>query len=315
MAITRREFLVLGAATALAARLGADEAKLPLAFSTLGCPTWEWMKILEFAQANGFAAVELRGVTGNLDLPSCPEFAPGRMAQSKKEVADHGLKISDLGASSEMHVADPEKRAKQMADARRFIDLASALEVPYVRVFGNKIEGPPGEVIARVAEGLHELGEYSGPKGVTVIIESHGDFVQSPTLKEVLTRADSKSVALLWDAHHTYADGHEQPEQTVAELGPWIRHTHLKDSVPDGKGRKYVLTGTGDVPVERQVMALRRIGYKGYYCFEWEKMWHPDIQEPEVAFPDYAKMMSRYLREPLKGLASSKLSILSEERA
>jgi sugar phosphate isomerase/epimerase len=302
MSITRREFLLAGAAATLMSRFGlASEAPLPLAFSTLGCPTWEWKKVLEFAQANGYAAIELRGVKGNLDLPACPEFAPDRIAQSKKEVADHGLKISDLGASAEMHPADPEKRAKQLADARRFIDLASALEVSYVRVFGNKLEGSREEVIARVVDGLHQLGEYAAPKGVTVIIESHGDFVQSPLLKEVLTRANSKGVALLWDAHHTYVDGHEEPEHTVAELGPWIRHTHLKDSVPDGKDRKYVLTGTGDVPVERQVKALRKIGYKGYYCFEWEKMWHPDIQEPEVAFPDYARVMTGYLREPLKG--------------
>ena len=64
------------------------------------------------------------------------------------------------------------------------------------------------------------MGEYAGPRGVTVILESHGDFVDSPTLKEVLTRADSPYVALLWDAHHTFADGHEQPEHTVQELGP-----------------------------------------------------------------------------------------------
>ena len=25
--------------------------------------------------------------------------------------------------------------------------------------------------------------------------------------------------------------------------------------------------------------------YKGFYCFEWEKKWHPEIEEPEVAFP------------------------------
>ena len=134
-----------------------------------------------------------------------------------------------------------------------------------------------------------------------MILESHGDFVDSPTLKDVLTRADSKYVALLWDAHHTFVDGHEQPEETVGALGSWIRHTHLKDSVPDAKGgRRYVLPGTGEVPMERQVMALRKIGYKGYYCFEWEKVWHPDIQEPEVAFPAYAKLVSGYLKEPLK---------------
>jgi sugar phosphate isomerase/epimerase len=309
MGITRREFLGAGAAAVLASRFGwAAETKLPLAFSTLGCPSWEWMKVLEFAQANGYAAIELRGVKGNLDLPACPEFSPERIAQSKREVADHGLKISDLGASAQMHVAEPAERAKQLADARRFIDLASSLEVPYVRVFGNELKGSREEVIARVADGLHQLGEYAAPKGVTVIIESHGDFVQSPLLKEVLTGANSKGVALLWDAHHTYVDGHEEPEHTLAELGAWIRHTHLKDSVPDGKGRKYVLTGKGDVPVERQVQALRklqtngRMGYTGYYCFEWEKMWHPDIAEPEVAFPDYAKVMTGYLEEPLKGV-------------
>jgi sugar phosphate isomerase/epimerase len=300
MKVTRREFLAAGAAAALSSRSAwASEERLPLAFSTLGCPGWEWKKVLEFAQANGYAAIELRGVKGNLDLPACPEFAPTRITQTKKEIASHGLKISDLGASATMHFADAEERAKQLADGRRFIDLASSLEVPYVRVFGNELKGPKDEVIARVADGLHQLGEYAGQKGVTVIIESHGDFVDSPLLKAVLTKADSKGVALLWDAHHTFVEGHEQPEHTVAELGPWIRHTHLKDSVPDGKDRKYVLTGKGDVPVDRQVQALRKLGYKGYYCFEWEKMWHPDLLEPEVAFPDYVRVMSGYLKEKM----------------
>jgi sugar phosphate isomerase/epimerase len=301
MQLSRRGFVAAGAAAALLSRMAwASEERLPLAFSTLGCPAWEWKKILEFAQANGFSAIELRGVTGNLDLPSCPEFAPGKIAQTKKQVADHGLKISDLGSSSEMHTAEPDKRAKQLADGRRFVDLAAALGVPYVRVFGNELRGPREEVLARVADGLHQLGEYAASRGVTVIIESHGDFVHSPTLKEVLTRADSKGVALLWDAHHTFVDGHEEPENTVAELGPWIRHTHLKDSVQDGKERKYVLTGKGDVPVERQVQVLRQMGYQGYYCFEWEKLWHPDLLEPEVAFPDYVRAMSGYLKQPLK---------------
>ena len=302
MRTTRRGFVAAGAcgvaSLALARFAWAADTKerLQLAFSTLGCPAWEWPKILDFAESQGFSAVELRGLMGSMDLPSRPEFAPERIAQSKKEVAAHGLKIANIGSSSALHDADPAKHAQQIADAKRFIDLASALGSPYVRVFGNEIKGPKEEVLARVAAGLHELGEYAGPRGVTVIIESHGDFVESPTLKEVLTRADSPHVALLWDAHHTFADGHEQPEFTVKELGSWIRHTHLKDSVPAGKERKYVLAGRGDVPIQRQIQALRKIGYKGYYCFEWEKAWHPDLEEPEVAFADYVKVVGPYLR-------------------
>lgn len=302
MELTRRQFLAAGAASTLLSRISwASDERLPLAFSTLGCPGWEWNKVLQYAQGNGFAAIELRGIMGKMDLPSLPEFSATQIPETKKQVADYGLKISDVGASSEMHHAEAAEREKQLADGKKFIDLASALNVPYVRVFGNQIRGPKEEVIARVSGGLHELGEYAGPRGVTVILESHGDFVDSPTLKEVLTRANSKYVALLWDAHHTFVDGHEQPQETVGALGSWIRHTHLKDSVPDGKGgRKYVLPGTGEVPMERQVMALRKIGYQGYYCFEWEKVWHPDIQEPEVAFPAYVRLVSGYLKEPLK---------------
>ena len=292
--------MAAGAASLVLSRftVGADE-RLPLAFSTLGCPAWELSKILEFAQGNGFAAVELRGLMGNLDLPSRPEFAPERLAQTKKQIADQGIKIACVSSSTELHEPDAAKREKGIADAIRFIDLASALGAPSVRVFGNKLDGPREEIITRVASGMHQLGEYAGPRHVTVIIESHGDFVDSATLKQVLTRAESSHVGLLWDAHHTYVDGHEQPEHTVAELGPWIRHTHLKDSVPADKERKYVLTGKGDVPVERQVQALRKIGYKGYYCFEWEKVWHPDLLEPEVAFPDYVRVMTGYLKEPV----------------
>jgi len=51
------------------------------------------------------------------------------------------------------------------------------------------------------------------------------------------------------------------------------------------------------VPVKAQVSVLAKAGYTGYYCFEWEKKWHPDIEEPEVAFPHYARTMGEYLAE------------------
>jgi sugar phosphate isomerase/epimerase len=197
-----------------------------------------------------------------------------------------------------MYVEDPTKRAKELADARRFIDLAAALGAPYVRVFGGKAESdkspvPSDETKRRVADGLRELGKYAGPQKVTVILESHDHFTASATLKSVLQLADSEHVGLLWDAHHTFATSNEEPEFTVRQLGPWIRHTHLKDSTGTGEDRKYVLTGRGNVPIQRQIEALRSIGYKGFYCFEWEKMWHPDIDDPEIAVADYARVVGQ----------------------
>jgi sugar phosphate isomerase/epimerase len=293
--------------SAASASVAGGTGRLPLGFSTLGSPKWTWPQTLDFAAAHGFAAIELRGILDQMDLSKVPEFQPERLAQAKRELAQRGLVVSDLGASINLHEQDQSKRATAMAETRRFIDLASAMGSPYVRVFGN--EYPKGmerkAVLEYIGAGLRELGEYGRPRNVTVILESHGAFADSPTLLELMRLADSPNVALLWDAHHTFVGG-EQPEATVAQLGKWIRHTHLKDSVPAGKDRKYVLTGRGEVPVKRQIEALARIGYKGFYSFEWEKRWHPEIAEPEVAFADYATVASEYLREAVVKPASSR---------
>jgi sugar phosphate isomerase/epimerase len=303
---SRREFLKTLSAVALSQAIMSplfgktEKSRIPIAFSTLGCPAWDWPRILEFAHQHGFSAIELRGLQGNLDLPSHAVFAADRIEQTKKEIRDHKLRIACVSSSANLYMEDADKRAKELADARRFIDLASTLGAPYVRVFGGKAQSdnapvPDDPTKARVAAGLRELGQYAGPKAVTVIIESHDHFTSSATLKDVLKAADSEHVGLLWDAHHTFAASNEDPEFTVKQLGPWIRHTHLKDSVGKGEDRKYVLTGTGNVPIERQIKALQSIVYKGFYCFEWEKVWHPDLADPEIAIADFAHVVGQCL--------------------
>src|SRR5881397_3586394 len=98
---TRRAF-VATAAAAFATRYtrwlpGGD--RLPLGFSTLGCPTWTWPQILDFAATHGYAAVELRGIQTNMDLTKVPELSPERLGDAKRQLAARGLSVSCLGAS------------------------------------------------------------------------------------------------------------------------------------------------------------------------------------------------------------------------
>jgi sugar phosphate isomerase/epimerase len=299
----RRTFVTtLAASVAAPAILRArQKPRYPIAFSTLGCPGWSWKTILEQADRLGYVAIELRGVAGEMDLPKVPELSDSRLAGTMKDLGALGLVISDLGASSAMHETGAA-REKALDEGRRFIDLAHAMGVKYVRMFGDHI--PPGEpreaVIARVIEGFQQMAAHAKPAGVTVLMESHGDFTHSKDIEAVRAGVASEAFALLWDAHHTYVAGNEPPADTYAALGRWVRHTHLKDSKPAGPGaddRRYVLTGTGDVPVKSQVQVLASAGYKGYYCFEWEKKWHPEIEEPEVAFPHFARTITGYLKD------------------
>ena len=299
--LTRRRFVqslgTVAVAPALVRARGAEPARLPIGFSTLGCPAWPWRTILDVAAREGYAAIELRGLEGEMDLTKRPEFSSS-LASTVADLRARNLRIACLGSSAELHHREPVERAKQLDEARRFIELASKLRAPYVRVFGDKYlpDEPKTALIDRVAAALRELTGYAEGSGVTVIIESHGQVTDSATLKAILTAA-GQGPALLWDAHHTVVSSKEAPADTFRELGTWVRHTHLKDSRPEGDDVRYVLTGTGTVPVRDIVRVLVAGGYRGYYSFEWEKKWHPDIDEPEIAIPHYAKVMREYLRE------------------
>ena len=163
----------------------APEA-LPIAFSTLGCPLWSWKAILENADRLGYAGIELRGIAGEMDLPKVPELSGSRLAETKKDLAALGIVISDLGASARMHEKDPAAREKQLDEGRRFIDLAQALCVPYVRMFGDKLppDEPKEEVMKRSSRASSRWPRYAKAAGVTVIIESHGDFTHSADLAD-----------------------------------------------------------------------------------------------------------------------------------
>jgi hypothetical protein len=62
----------------------------------------------------------------------------------------------------------------------------------------------------------------------------------------------------------------------------------------DGK-IQYTLVGRGESPIFQAIDLLRNGGYEGYYSFEWEKLWHPELEEPEVAFSAYVSAM-KYIK-------------------
>ena len=48
-----------------------------------------------------------------------------------------------------------------------------------------------------------------------------------------------------------------------------------------------MLAGHGLVSFAETLGAIKELNYDGYVSFEWEKHWRPEIEEPEVALPDF----------------------------
>ena len=76
---TRKEFLqtssVLLAAAFARTPFDFKKEKYPLAFSTLGCPDWDFKKITDFAEQHGYTGIELRGLKREIDLTKCHDFS------------------------------------------------------------------------------------------------------------------------------------------------------------------------------------------------------------------------------------------------
>lgn len=270
-----------------------------LAFSTLGCPDWDFQKITDFAVQNDYTGIELRGLLREMDLTKCKEFntAENRSA-TMRTMKEKGLQFVELGSSANMHIADITERKKNFDDARRFIDLARELSCPFVRVFPNGFpkDQDRNQTMDLIIKGLLELGDYAKGSKVSVLMETHGDLTKVEDLEKIMQSAQHEHTGLVWDVTNMWTITKESPAEVYKRLKKYIRHTHMKDAkLVDGKVQ-YVLMGQGDVPIFEAIDALAKGGYKGYYSFEWEKLWHPEIAEPEIALADYPKAMKEHFK-------------------
>ncbi len=273
-------------------------SKAPLlSFSTLGCPDWPLDKILDVAVANNYSGIEIRGIQREMDLGKSPHFnTDAAIKETKKKFSDKNLKIVGLGSSAAMHHSDAAERGKAMDEAKKFIDIAGKVGCPYVRVFPNNFpkETPREKTMELISSGLNDLAKFTKGSDVKVLMETHGDLIWSDDLVKVMDNVDASQVGLVWDISNMWTVTKEDPSMVYDKIKRWVKHTHIKDiSLVNGK-EIYKLFGEGDVPAFKAIDLLAKNGYKGYYSFEWEKMWHPEIAEPDVAIPHYAQVMKKH---------------------
>jgi sugar phosphate isomerase/epimerase len=268
---------------------------LKLAFSTLGCPQWTLERIAETARNLGYQAIELRALGGSINLLERPELQPDAIEETRALLLDQNLSICCVDTSCSFDAIDQRTRQENVEIALKHCAIAKGLGAPLIRVFPNEI--PRGATRAetrdRIATSLRELSARA-PSGILVGLETHGDFATGLAVAEIVRLAGQSNLAIIWDVANSFAAG-----DSIAAAGSavtsYLAHVHLRDARPKTNEALWqpVLAGQGQVPFRQVIETLRTMNYEGYVSFEWEKHWHPEIEEPEVALPDFMAAMQR----------------------
>jgi sugar phosphate isomerase/epimerase len=264
-----------------------------IAFSTLAFPDASLARAVSLGRDWGYGGVELRLIDGELVHPSMP--GPTR-AEVRRTVAAAGLPIVAVDSSVRLTAKDPGP------ELRRFLELASDWEAPLVRVFGGPLaaENPDHAAQLAAAAGVLEAAVPAAERlGVAIAVETHDAFSRSSTLACLLDLVESPWVGAVWDSHHPHRMG-EPPAEVYANLAGQVLFAQVKDArrAPErDDGWQLVPLGDGEVPVREMLALLASGGYRGWISVEWEKRWHPEIEEPEMALPQHYRLLNSWLRD------------------
>jgi sugar phosphate isomerase/epimerase len=290
--MNRRYFL---SSMAAGLTLTSFKSKPNLCFSTLGCPNWNWLKIISKAKQYGYGGIEIRGILDEIDILKSPVFSKSNLKGSKRLAEENGVKIVNLNPSSNLHETNSVKRKENIDEVKRYIDLAVELDSPFVRVFPDKFafENDKEKSLKLISDGLAELGEYCDGSGVKILLDAHGDLVYSEDIKGVMKVQNPKATGIIWDYFNMHLKSGESETVMVDILHEYIKFVQIKDGhFLENEKYEYVLPGEGEAPVSKILEALNKVSYKGFISLEWEKRWHPELPDLEQALPLFRELIS-----------------------
>ena len=79
-------------------------------------------------------------------------------------------------------------------------------------------------------------------------METNGMFADTAVLKEFMEDIDDQNKGVLWDINHPYRFNGESVEQTMSNIGEYVKYVHIKDSAVESEVTAYKLLGYGTRP-------------------------------------------------------------------
>jgi sugar phosphate isomerase/epimerase len=270
MEATRRNFLLTSAALAAAPLTQASVprepgVKLKLALNgysfdkPLMAHTMTLEDVVHFCAQQRVDALDATGYY----FPGYPAAPPDEYVYNLKRTAFlNGVQLSGTGVRNDFAVADASARKRDVQMVKDWIEVASKLGAPVLRVFSGKVR-PEGYMFDQVLEWMipefQECAEYGKRHGVILGLQQHNDFLK--TADETIRVIKAVNSPWFGDILDVGSLRTNDPYQEIEKLVPYAVSWQLKEKV--GYGTKEVNTDL------KQIKAIiDKIGYRGVLPFE-----------------------------------------------
>ncbi len=216
-------------------------------------------ELLMYCSEHNFDALDPTGYyfPGYPDVP-----ADEYIYKIKRKAFIHGVEISGTGIRNDFTDPDPERRKADIQHIRQWIEVASKLGAPVIRVFAGR--GIPegysrSEMNGWIVNALKECVAYGKSHGVMIGVQNHNDYLKNADhVLEIVESVDSDWLGIILDVGSFST---EDPYEDIARVAPHAISWQIKEHL--GYRDRTVRTD-----LRKIVNILEDIAYKGYIPIE-----------------------------------------------
>ena len=259
---------------------------MKFSFSTKGWHGRSFDDFLDVAEDLGFDGIELHNISGSLFSEKDGAFHSYLAHVTLRKLYEKKLSLPCIDT-----ICDPGdgRLEENFAEIEACVRIAENLHIPYIRIH-SKGESESAQENARAC--LEKAIELVQGKGITLLVETSGTYLHTARLRELLDSFACDELAAEWDMYSPYFLGGELPEETITNLGAYVKHVHVKDA--SKQTGEFCLIGEGDMPIDEMMLALRSINYDGFLSLEWDPQWSPELDDIEVIFSHFVNYMGKF---------------------
>ena len=229
----------------------------------------DFYKFIDYCADQGLAGAELTSYYWDRDV------SDAELLKVRRHAFLRGVAVSGTAVGNNFALPDGPELDKEMAYTKQWIDRASVLGAPHIRVFAGSPKGID-EAGARkqVIRTLEELGAYAATKGVWLGVENHGGVVATPEgLLEIVKAVNSPAVGINLDTGNFHGP---DPYADLARCAPWAVNVQVKVEIKRAGAKEPEASD-----LKKVAELLRAANYQGWVVLEYEAKPDPFSAVPE----------------------------------